>query len=535
MIEQELPADFLESLKDIETESSIAEQIRNSLPKSVAGKLDARSLVRAIEALRQIEQQGAESGTRKWFPADGPYRINNLPKHKAFFDCGKEYPERLFMAGNRVGKSLAGAFELSCHLTGEYPSWWNGRVFDHPIQAWAVGKDARAVRDTAQKELLGAIGEWGTGMIPAHRLGKFWALQGTPQAIDVIQIKHKTGGWSQLGFKNYQQDIGSFMGTSRHVVWLDEECPLEIYNECNIRTATTKGIMMVTFTPLDGLTKMVVNFCRKADFLVGAKPIVAVDDDTDDLTAEEGEQLVGSTIRKAVIQAGWDDAPWLDAETKARLYEDTPIHLREARRKGIPAMGSGNVYVTALEDILVKPFAIPESWPRMYALDVGWNRTACLWAALDPATDTLYFYDEHYMAHALPPVHAHAISSRGEWITGVIDPASRGRSPGDGKQLIRTYKDHGLELREAKNEVESGVTNLQQRFGARKARIFETLQYTQKEYLLYKRDKNGHIVKENDHLMDCARYIVNNMQRMSSKSEQTSMRDFKYAATRYDI
>lgn len=534
MTNAELSQDFLDSLNSLETEAMIAEQVRNSLPQVAAGKLDARSIQRAIELMKQLQDVQVTSGTNKWFPSDGPYSIYNLPKHKAFFDAGADYPERLFMAGNRVGKSLAGAFELACHLTGEYPSWWNGRVFDHPIQAWAVGKDARAVRDTAQKELLGGIGAWGTGMIPAHRLGKFWALQGTPQAVDVIQIRHKSGGWSELGFKNYQQDVGSFMGTSRHAIWLDEECPIEIYNECNVRTMTCGGIMLVTFTPLDGLTRMVVNFCRKADFLMSAKPIVAVGSD-EDMDEETAEELVGAATAKAVVQAGWDDAPWLDAATKARLLQDTEPHLREARRKGLPSMGAGNIYVTPMEDLLVEPFSIPDNWPRMFALDVGWNRTAALWAALDPATDTLYFYDEHYMGKAMPIVHGHAILSRGEWITGVIDPAARGRSPTDGQQLMHTYREFGLDLRPAKNEVESGITNLQQRFGARKARVFKTLVNFQKEYLLYARDKNGQVVKKDDHLMDCARYIINNMQRMASKVEQTSMKDFKYAPTRYDI
>jgi phage terminase large subunit-like protein len=373
-------------------------------------------------------------------------------------------------------------------------------------------------------------------MIPAHRLGKFWALQGTPQAIDIILIKHKTGGWSELGFKNYQQDIGSFMGTSRHAVWLDEECPLDIYNECNIRTATTDGIMMVTFTPLDGLTPMVVNFCRKADFLVGAKPIVAVDQ-----TVAEGEnhladaEYAGFDKTKAVVQAGWDDAPWLDEKTKHRLLEDTPIHLRESRSKGLPAMGSGNVYAVPFEEIQCDTFAIPASWPRMYALDVGWNRTAALWCALDPATDTMYIYDEHYVGDQVPAVHAYAIKSRGEWITGVIDPASRGRSMSDGQKIIRMYKDQGLNLFLAKNEVDSGVQMIQQRLVARKIKVFKTCMNLHKEYLLYRRDKNGRIIKEDDHLLDCLRYIVNNMQRMSSKSEHPSNRSLTYAPSKYDI
>jgi phage terminase large subunit-like protein len=529
----EFDADFLASLETLEGRDAL-EEIRNSLPKINSNKQDAKTLTRIVDLIDAIKKMEQEAGYAKWFDPKGPYPIESLPKHKAFFDCGSTYPERLFMAGNRVGKSIAGCFELACHLTGEYPIWWNGVVFDHPIDAWAVGKDARAVRDTAQKELLGPIGEWGTGMIPAHRLGKFWALQGTPQAVDIIKIKHKNGGWSNLGFKNYQQDIGSFMGTSRHAIWLDEECPLEIYNECNIRTATVNGIMLVTFTPLDGLTPMVVNFCKRADFLMGAKPIVAVD-----TTGEEGEEdaefLVGRSTPKAVIQAGWNDAPWLSGEMKARLLEDTPEYLRKARSEGLPSQGVGNVYPVQVEQVLIDAIKIPDHWPRMFALDIGWNRTAVIWAALDPTTDTLYLYDEHYMGQETPPVHAYAIKSRGEWMQGVFDPAARGRSPNDGRKMIQTYKDHGLTLFPADNAVDAGITRVLQRLSTGKLKVFKTLVNWQKEYMLYSRDKNGKIVKENDHLMDCMRYIVNNMIRMSNRSEHRSQRGMKYEPKRYSI
>lgn len=527
----ELPKEFLDSLASMQ-DWNTAEAIKQSLPTVHVKAGEARDLSKLLRLVEQLEAMDRESGVGKWF--EDPYPIDTLPKHKAFFEAGLEYPERLFMAANRIGKSVAGAYETTCHLTGDYPIWWNGIVFDHPIKAWAVGKDARAVRDTIQKELLGPIGEWGTGMIPAHCLGKAFALQGVPQAIDIVKIKHKSGGWSELGFKNYQQDIGSFMGTERHVVWLDEECPLEIYNECNIRCATVNGIMLVTFTPLDGLTPMVVNFCKRADFLVGSKPIVAVDQTTED-GEEDMEFVVGRNTPKAVVQAGWNDAPWLTEDMKARLLEDTPEHLKKARSEGLPAMGSGNIYAKPIEDLLCDPFAIPDSWPRMYALDVGWNRTAALWAALDPSTDTLYLYDEHYVAKEMPPVHAYSIRARGDWVHGVIDPAARGRSQVDGTQLIQTYKDLGLLLWPAKNEVESGILNVTQRLMSKRIRVFKTLVNFQKEYLLYRRDKNGKVIKENDHLMDTMRYIVNNMERMISKVETKEYRGVKYAPTKYDI
>lgn len=502
--------------------------VRSNFNLMTEKTVNPQKLAALVDKVKRFEASLREGGTVKWFTEESGYPIESLPKHRAFFDAGAQYSERLAMAGNRTGKSIMGVYELTAHLTGEYPRWWAGRRFDHAIDAWAIGPDARTVRDTLQKELMGAVGEWGTGMIPAHLIGKWFALQGTPQAIDVVMIKHKSGGWSRLGFKNYQQDILSFMGTGRHVILCDEEVPIEIYNEANIRTATTKGIMICTFTPLQGLTPMVVNFCRKATFLLGAKPILSVAD-------EDGDYAVGSSTSKAVLQIGWDDAPWLDEDTKARLLDDTPEHLREARRTGAPAMGSGNVYTTPIEQLTVDPFDIPDSWPRLYALDVGWNRTAGVWAALDPNTDTIYFYDEHYVGQELPSTHAASIRSKGDWIPGVIDPAARGRSQVDGKQLMQQYIELGLELRPARNDVEAGVSLVQQRLASGKLKVFRTCANWLKEYLIYRRDKNGKVVKEDDHAQDAGRYIVLNIQLASTKTEQTNFGAYNYAVTRYDV
>ncbi len=74
------------------------------------------------------------------------------------------------------------------------------------------------------------------------------------------QGPHVSGGWCTLGFKSYQQGRGSFEGTSQHGIWLDEEPPMDVYGECLIRTATTDGIIMLTFTPLAGLSEVVMGF-----------------------------------------------------------------------------------------------------------------------------------------------------------------------------------------------------------------------------------------------------------------------------------
>ncbi len=487
----------------------------------------ARAL-KLINLFNQYKAASQESGIGKWFVPGTPFGIEHCPKHSSFFAAGAKYNERMFCAGNRCGKSVAGAFEVSCHATGIYPDWWVGRIFTKPTHGWAIGSTARATRDTAQKELIGPVGSWGTGMIPREKFGKFWALSGVPQGIDIIQVKHISGGWSTIGFKNYEQPISAFYGTALDWVWLDEECPIEVYNECLIRTMTTNGLMLNTFTPLKGLTPHVVRFAEKADYLAGAEKLIGLPT----VTLENGEdaRLQDNKNYKAIIQAGWDDAPWLSEESKNQMEADTEPHLREARRSGKPSLGSGNVFPIAIESLMVEPFKIPPYFKRLYALDVGWNRTACLWAAIDPQSDVVYITDEHYAGEQQPPIHAAAIRSRGNWIPGVIDPASRGRSQRDGNQLMQDYKDLGLKLQPAVNNVDAGISNLWQRMTTGNLKIFNSLPNLAKEFVLYRRNLNGKIVKENDHLMDCLRYIQNNLNRAKSIDQLQSTATYNGAA-----
>lgn len=209
-----------------------------------------------------------------------------------------------------------------------------------------------------------------------------------------------------------------------------------------------------------------------------------------------------------LVQAGWDDVPHLDADTKRELLASTQPYLRDARSKGIPSLGAGAIYPVAESEIMVEPFAIPAYWPRAYGLDVGWNRTAAIWGAHDTNTDTVYLYAEHYRGQAEPSTHSTAIRARGDWVPGAIDPAARGRSQRDGEQLLQNYLDLGLKLTKADNAVDAGIDDVWMRLATGRLKVFRTCLNWWAEYRLYRRDEKGKIVKANDHLMDATRYLI---------------------------
>lgn len=218
---------------------------------------------------------------------------------------------------------------------------------------------------------------------------------------------------------------------------------------------------------------------------------------------------------KYLVTAGWDEAPHLDEKTKRELLDATPPYLRDARSKGIPSLGSGAIYPIPESDIVVPFFPIPDWWPRAYALDVGWNRTAALWGAWDPTTQICYLYAEHYRGLAEPAVHAEAIKTRGDWIHGVADPASRGGAQKDGEKLYQIYTTLGLRLTLADNAVDAGIYDTWMSLSVGKLKVMSHLLNFFNEYRLYRRDENGRIVKKHDHLMDCMRYLVRSGRQVS--------------------
>ncbi len=241
-------------------------------------------------------------------------------------------------------------------------------------------------------------------------------------------------------------------------------------------------------------------------------------------------------MARVLVQATWDDAPHLTEDQKKSLWESIPPYQRDARTKGIPQLGSGAIYPVPESDIVCDPFKIPDWYRCAYALDVGWNRTAAIWGALDPESDVLYLYSEHYRGQAEPPVHADAIRKRGEWIPGVVDPAARGRTQTDGQQILGVYTELGLDLTTADNSVEAGLYEVLMRLSSGRLRVFSTLQAWLAEFRIYRRDDKGKIIKENDHLMDATRYLVKSgIHRASAKPSEQWERKRKFQhASDYD-
>jgi phage terminase large subunit-like protein len=452
--------------------------------------------------LVEEDQWRIENKWLTYFPDTGPLRRELYAKHIEYFSAGLKYRERAAMAGNRIGKTEGiGAYEVMLHLTGLYPDWWPGRRFDKGVNVLCGGDTGTTTRDIIVSKLLGPAAYRGSGMIPKQNIIKIKPSAGIPDGVDYAQIKHVSGDVSIVQFRSYDQGREAWQGTERDVVWCDEEPPEAIYTEGLLRTATTKGMMMATFTPLRGLTDVALSFMPQH----------------------------GGSTSKYCIQIDWDDVPHLTKGDKEELLAAIPPYQRDARTRGIPALGSGVIYPVPESTFIVEPFEIPRTWPVAYGLDVGWNRTAATWGAYDRASDVVYIYSEHYVAEAPPQIHADSIKARGVWIPGAIDPASAGSSQLDGRRLIDEYRSLGLDLSPADNAVEAGIMAVYRRLSSGRLKIFRTCVNLVSEMRLYRRDEKGKIVKERDHAVDGLRYLI-----MSGMIRATTEPFENYESHNYD-
>jgi phage terminase large subunit-like protein len=195
-------------------------------------------------------------------------------RHLAFMRGTATHREVAFVAANQIGKTDAAAYSVTCHLTGQYPHWWEGRRFDTATSWWLAGDTMLSVRNILQVAMMGPIDtvenrQW-SGMIPFHLIKDATRKSGgVGLCLDKVWVRHVSGMYSTLEFLSYDQGRKVFQGTGKHGIWLDEEPPdsptnsiesgetEDIYTECLMRTITTNGIVLMTFTPLRGLTPFV--------------------------------------------------------------------------------------------------------------------------------------------------------------------------------------------------------------------------------------------------------------------------------------
>ena len=492
------------------------ERAQNVKPKQSTPPATRKELEKALEIAREI---GARKRYNKVdFYDPYPYQLN-------FHETGSEANQRLLMAANRRGKSYCGAAEMAYHVTGLYPKWWNGRRFDKPIVAWAGGVSNETTRDIVQFELLGSPDDpeaFGSGAIPRNYIIKTERKPGVPNAKSMALIKHVSGGNSSLFFKAYEMGVDKWQGRSVDCVWLDEEPSRELYSQAVTRTLDRRGMVYMTFTPENGMTETVASFMNRL---------------------QSGQSLTTAT---------WDDAServmsmkgergHLSEVVMEQILSSYSPHEREMRRYGRPSIGSGLVFPLSEDDVIIEPMPIEEHWPRIAAIDFGWDHpTAVVWAAVDRDTDTFYLYDCYRASKASPSVHADHIRSRPHFVPIAYPHDGNRRDSMGNPGLADQYRNLGCNFLlnhftnppalgndKGSNSIEEGLMAMLQSMEAGKFKVFSTLSDWFEEFRMYHR-KNNKVVPIRDDLLSATRYAFQSQRFAVAGKDPTWTQDIEY-------
>lgn len=424
-------------------------------------------------------------------------------KQMQFHTLGEDHRERLLMAGNQNGKTYCGAAECAFHLTGLYPEWWTGRRWDRPIRAWVLGVTGESTRDNPQRLLLGTIADItaygpGRGMIPKKALdpSKMTMARGVSDFYDTVLVRHydangEPDGWSQLNFKSYERGRAKLQGDSIDFIWCDEEPPMDVYTELLARITATAGMIDITFTPLEGMSEVVMRYLNEP------------------------------SPDRAVVTMTIDDALHIPAEERAKIIAGYPAHEREARARGVPMLGSGKIFQVSRELFVVQPFRPMDNWSFIWGSDFGTQHPfAAVLLGWDKDKDILYVIQCIRRSDEMPLQHVAAMKpalwGHGNQVPMAWPQDGHQRKEFDGKlePLAKIYKargqkilDHHATFPDGSNSTETGIMEMQERFRDGRLKVFaDQIEFLQ-EFDLYHR-KDGEIVKLHDDIMSATRVGV---------------------------
>lgn len=330
---------------------------------------------------------------------------------------------RLFIGGNRSGKTVGGATEAVWWLTKKHPY---REMPLEPIRGRCVSVD---FLNGVEKIVRPEIAKW----LPLSELrGGSWSSAYDKQ-LRTLWLENG----SFLEFMSYDQDLDKFAGTSRHFVWFDEEPPKDIYTENLMRLLDVAGSQWITMTPVEGMTWLYDDIY---------------------IAATENENIT-------VVEVGQEENPHLNHAERDMFLSGLSKDERQARVQGKFVQIGGLVYKNFSDKNIVEPFSPPVDWLHVAGMDHGLNNpTAWLWAAVNKRGD-MFVYDEHYengkvvsehakvvlekeATHAIPPTYR------------VGDPSIKARDAITGTSIHLEYIENGVPIVLGNNNVHAGINRV---------------------------------------------------------------------------
>lgn len=274
------------------------------------------------------------------------------------FHCS-DLQEKLFIGGNRSGKTVANVLECIWRITKTHPFRPDLNEIEGEIRGRLV---CVSFVDGLQKIILPLFKKW----IPSkYLIGRSW----DKSYNNYLRTLTLADG-SFVEFMSYDQELEKFAGTSRHFVSFDEEPPKTVWEECLMRLVDTDGDWWISMTPVEGLTWVYEEIYQP--WKMGDRPWTMV------------------------LQVSMDDNPHLQDNAKMRILRNMSDDAdRQARKEGSFVEIKGLVYKSYDPHIHVRQqFELTKDMLVYTSLDTGWAHPAAfLWHAVSPAGHIVTFHE----------------------------------------------------------------------------------------------------------------------------------------------
>lgn len=355
-----------------------------------------------------------------------PNIIRYEPHNKQLKFHTAEQQGRMFLGGNRSGKTTGGIAEDIFWLTGKHPY---RATPPPPIRGRIVGVD---FLNGIEKILKPELARW----VPLSELrGGTWSTAYDNQ----LRTLHFENG-SFVEFMSYDQDLDKFAGTSRHFIHFDEEPPSHIFTENKTRLIDTAGSWWLTMTPVEGMTWVYDDIYLPGKTKPEAGIFVVEVDMTENPHLHQGE---------------------VESFISGLSKEDVDI-----RKSGKFIAAGGLIYKQFDTDLHVIDPITPEPdelW--LMGLDHGFtNPTAAIWASVNGDGRVLIF-GEHYESGQTVDYHAKYIREREinykrEPDLRIADPSLAKTDGITGTNVFTEYAKHNLFFIPGNNDVVAGINRV---------------------------------------------------------------------------
>jgi phage terminase large subunit-like protein len=397
---------------------------------------------------------------------------------------------RLYIGGNRSGKTTGGIAEDIMWLTGKHPY----RVVPPaPIAGRIVSVD---FLNGIEKIIRPELARW---LPPSELLGGSWY---TAYNRELRTLTLENGSFVE--FMSYDQDLDKFAGTSRDFIHFDEEPPQDIWLENKTRLIDRGGSYWITMTPVEGMTWVFDDI-----YMPGKN---------------------NPSMGLSVTEVDMTENPYLHSGEVDEFVSGLSDDDREARVHGKFVQLGGLIFKGFDPSVhVIDPIVPPKSWEWYVSIDHGYNNpTAILWHAVDPDNRVITFA-EHYVSGEIVDWHTKAIheknSSLGRMPDQYIgDPAMGQHNGVSGTSIIQEYAANGIGITPGENDVVSGINRVARYLEIRgdgkpswyitrncTNLIYEMQRYKWKTYTNRKamRQNNAREQphKKEDHAIDSARYF----------------------------